>query len=121
MRWYYVFLVGIGGCLGSMLRYAAYLAIKTTGFPFATFVVNLVGSFIIGVIWAIGLRHSLIKREWRLFLATGFCGGFTTFSAFTLENLNMLKTGQYGYCIAYVAGSVVLGIFAAYLGFSVVR
>jgi CrcB protein len=121
MTWTQFLLVGLGGFLGSVLRYMMSLFIRPSGFPFATLLVNLAGSFLIGIIVAVSLRHPQLKPEWRLFLATGFCGGFTTFSAFAIENLELLKTGQYGYCMAYVAGTVVLGIFAAYLGFSLGR
>ena len=121
MTWNHFLLVGLGGFLGSVLRYMMSLIIKPSGFPVPTMLVNLAGSFLIGIIVALSLRHPQLKGEWRLFLATGFCGGFTTFSAFAIENLEMLKNGQYGYCIAYVGGTVVLGIFAAYLGFSLGR
>jgi len=121
MNWNHFLLVGLGGFIGSLARYSVSLLIRPSGFPFATLLVNLAGSFLIGIIIAVSIRNPQLKPEWRLFLATGFCGGFTTFSAFAIENLELLRNGQYGYSIAYVAGSIVLGIFAAYLGFSLAR
>ncbi len=110
-------LVGLGGALGSMLRYAFYLAITVKQFPLATFAVNIIGSFIIGAVLALSLKDDLFLNNWKLFLATGICGGFTTFSAFSLENITLLQNEKYFIAMVYIVSSIVLGIAAAWLGF----
>ncbi len=110
-------LVGLGGALGSMLRYAFYLAITVKQFPLATFAVNIIGSFIIGTVLALSLKNDLFLNNWKLFLVTGICGGFTTFSAFSLENITLLQNEKYFIALVYIVSSIVLGIAAAWLGF----
>ena len=110
-------LVGLGGALGSMLRYAFYLAITVKQFPLATFAVNIIGSFIIGMALTLSLKDDFILNNWKLFLATGICGGFTTFSAFSLENITLLQNEKYFIALVYIVSSIVLGIAAAWLGF----
>ncbi len=113
-------LVGLGGSIGSMLRYAAYLFLSNKNFPFATFTVNIIGSFIIGLALALSFKDENFLNNWRLFLATGICGGFTTFSALSVENVALLQNGKYFVAIIYIAASIVLGIAAAWLGFKLV-
>jgi CrcB protein len=110
-------LVGLGGAVGSVLRYAAYLLLSTKHFPLATLAVNIVGSFIIGLVLALSLKDEAFLNNWKLFLATGICGGFTTFSAFSAENVALLQTGKYFIALIYIALSIILGIAAAWLGF----
>ncbi len=110
-------LVGLGGALGSMLRYAFYLAITVKQFPLATFAVNIIGSFIIGAVLALSLKDDLFLNNWKLFLATGICGGFTTFSAFSMENITLLQNEKYFIALVYIVSSIMLGIAAAWLGF----
>lgn len=110
-------LVGLGGALGSMLRYVFYLAITVKQFPLATFAVNIIGSFIIGAVLALSLKDDLFLNNWKLFLATGICGGFTTFSAFSLENITLLQNEKYFIALVYIVSSIMLGIAAAWLGF----
>ena len=114
-------LVGLGGMIGSVCRYAIALIFKNTYFPFSTLIVNVIGSFIIGLILGISLKNPTFNNEWRLFLATGICGGFTTFSAFSYENMSLLKSGNYSYFFLYVGGSVVFGIFAAWFGMLLIK
>jgi CrcB protein len=99
-----------------MLRYAAYLLIPAKNFPVATLLINVIGSFIIGMVLALSLKDAIFLNNWKLFLATGICGGFTTFSAFSAENMELLQNGRYFTVIAYLAVSIVLGITAAWLG-----
>jgi fluoride exporter len=113
-------LVGLGGALGSMLRYAAYLFITTKHLPAATFAVNIVGSFIIGWVLALSLKDGNFLNNWKLFLATGICGGFTTFSAFSAENVALLQNGKYLIALLYIMLSIVLGIAAAWLGYNII-
>lgn len=113
-------LVGLGGGIGSMLRYAAALVINTKYFPYPTLAVNITGSFLIGIIFAISIRDIVFLNNWKLFLATGICGGFTTFSAFSLENMGLLQSGKTGLAFMYIGLSIVLGIAATFLGYQLI-
>ena len=114
-------LVGLGGCLGSMLRYAAWHFIKSENFPAATLLVNILGSFIIGIIIGLSMKDAGFSQSWKVFLTTGICGGFTTFSAFSIENMLMLQNGKYLLSLAYISGSILFGIAAAGAGFKLVN
>ena len=108
-------LVALGGAIGSALRYltALLLARHYTGsIPLATLAVNLVGCFLIGLL--IGLCSD--TSHLRLLFITGFCGGFTTFSTFTAESYSMFREGSYGLALLYIAGSVLIGLLALWLG-----
>lgn len=114
-----ILLVGTGGFAGSALRYMISRFMTTvwpSAFPFGTFVVNMSGCFLIGIILAFTLQNS-ISTQARLLLATGFCGGFTTFSSFSLEVLQSWQQGEIGITLTYMAGSVALGIAAVAGGF----
>ncbi len=113
-------LVGLGGALGSMLRYAAYLFITAKYFPAATLAVNIMGSFIIGLVLALSTKDETFFNNWKLFLATGICGGFTTFSAFSTENVALLQNEKYAVALLYITLSIVLGISAAWLGYNII-
>jgi fluoride exporter len=113
-------LVGLGGALGSMLRYTAYLFITAKHFPAATLLVNIAGSFIIGWVLALSVKDETFLNNWKLFLATGICGGFTTFSAFSAENMALLQNGKHIVALLYIALSIVLGIGAALLGYNII-
>lgn len=110
-------LVGLGGGIGSVLRYSASLLINIKYFPWPTFAVNIAGSFIIGLIFAACIKDEVFLNNWKLFLATGICGGFTTFSAFSLENMGLLQSGKIGMALTYIGLSIVLGIAATFLGY----
>ena len=113
-------LVGLGGSIGSMVRYGTSLLIKSKLFPFATLSVNIIGCFIIGLVFAMSIKEKGISDNWKLFLATGICGGFTTFSAFSLENMGLLQSGRIGIALTYIILSIVLGIAATWLGYSLI-
>ena len=100
-------LVGLGGSIGSMARYAASLLIRSKSFPFATLSVNVIGSFIIGLVFALSIKEAALSNNWKLFLATGICGGFTTFSAFSVENMELLQNGKNGMALTYIMLSIV--------------
>lgn len=114
-----VFLVGVGGFMGSALRYLISYLMNVqwqTVFPSGTFFVNLAGSFILGLILSYTFTHNF-SQEVRLFLAVGFCGGFTTFSSFSYEFMSLLQNGHTGYAFLYAFGSLFLGFLLVSLGF----
>ena len=113
-------LVGLGGAIGSMLRYAISLLVTVKQFPYSTFIVNIAGSFIIGAVLALSLKNDMFSNNWKIFLATGICGGFTTFSAFAAENMALLQSGKYGIAFIYIIASLLLGIAAVILGFKLI-
>ncbi len=112
-------LVGIGGFLGSIARYSLHLIFTRLlpgQFPYGTFTANILGCLFIGILFGIGLKQELITEETKLLLAVGFCGGFTTFSSFSLENINLIQAGNYYTMIAYFFGSIIAGFAATLLG-----
>ncbi len=117
-------LVGVGGMVGSIARYLVaefFRARLPLGFPYGTLTVNIVGCFLIGVVLGVVGRWSGISMELRLLLATGFCGGFTTFSSFAYEVIELIGAHRIGVAVAYVAGSVGAGVGATLLGLLVTR
>jgi fluoride exporter len=119
MKLYAFFLVGIGGFFGSIARYATSRTIDSklnSIFPYGTLTVNIIGSFLLGFVIAWATRKSGEGEDLKLLLATGFCGGFTTFSAFALENLNLLEQRNTGSAILYISVSLALAIGAVYGG-----
>jgi len=106
--------VGLGGALGAVCRYLLGQVIPKlgSGFPLATFAVNLLGCFAIGLVVGIAGRHTDIDPRLILFLQTGICGGFTTFSTFSLESLTLIEEGRITIGILYIVLSVLLGLFA---------
>ncbi|MEP6711966.1 MAG: fluoride efflux transporter CrcB [Ferruginibacter sp.] len=114
-------LVGVGGGLGAMLRYLVYLSFRNTNFPYATLLINIAGSFIIGLVLGLSLKEINFSSNLKLFLATGICGGFTTFSAFSIENVDLLQAGRFNAAFFYIAASVCAGIAAAWLGFKLIN
>jgi CrcB protein len=111
-----ILIVGLGGMIGSMARYIFALAIKPTSFPYATFTVNILGSFVIGLVMGYALKTDSFNNNGKLFLATGICGGFTTFSAFSLECIELLKQHRYSVMLTYILISIVLGLAATFAG-----
>ena len=108
--------VGIGGAIGAVCRYLLGQMIPKmeSGFPLGTFAVNVIGCFAIGLIVAMVGKHSDIDPRLVLFLQTGVCGGFTTFSTFSLEALSLMEKGQLATGILYIVLSVVFGILALF-------
>ncbi|MCU0363288.1 MAG: fluoride efflux transporter CrcB [Bacteroidales bacterium] len=110
--------VGSGGFLGSVARFLVSRAMQNwypSAFPWGTFAVNVAGCLLIGLIYGFSEKSSLLTTGWKMFLAVGFCGGFTTFSTFANENIALLRDGELFYFFLYTALSVVLGL-AATLG-----
>ena len=119
-----VIIIGIGGFIGSVARYLTQQLFQKhfpSSFPYGTMWVNIAGCFLIGVIYGLSEKGSILTPEWRLFLATGFCGGFTTFSTFAFENIGLLRDGEYFYAAVYTSVSVFAGLIAAFLGTSLVK
>jgi len=112
--------IGLGGALGSMLRYGCSLLIGHKFFPTSTLLINTSGSFAIGMVMAFGLKNEAFNQNWKLFLATGLCGGFTTFSAFTLQNLELLENGKTMMMLLYSISSILLGVAAVWIGFKLI-
>jgi CrcB protein len=108
--------VALGGAAGSLLRYGVQRLLPSHSFPTNTFAVNLAGCLLIGVLWAMVQKGSL-GTGGRLLLMTGFCGGFTTFSAFSLEGMQLLQTGRWAQYFFYVLLSVALGLLATFIGY----
>ncbi len=104
--------VGAGGFAGAILRYLISLAPvkETTVFPIKTFIINIAGCILIGCIAALVSKNVLLNQELILFLKTGLCGGFTTFSTFALETSDLIKNGNTGIAFLYAVLSIVMGI-----------
>ncbi|MEH6488891.1 fluoride efflux transporter CrcB [Hyphomonas oceanitis] len=117
--------VAAGGALGASMRYGiSQLTVRhlPQGWPYGTFAVNILGSLAMGLLigW-LALKAEGVSQTTRLFLATGVLGGFTTFSAFSLEVVEFLRTGDTGKALAYAGLSLVLGVSALFLGLWLAR
>ncbi len=110
-------LVGLGGFIGAVLRYLiSLIPIKNTeSFPINTFIINIVGAFAIGCIAFAVSKNENIDPKLLLFLKVGICGGFTTFSTFSLETVELIKGGSVVTAIIYVIASIVIGVLAVML------
>lgn len=111
---------GIGGVSRYFMQSWIYKLYPFT-FPLGTMVVNILGCFCIGIFAALGDKGNLLNQEWKFLLITGFCGGFTTFSTFAFENMNLLRTGNYLYFSLYTLASIVLGLAAVFAGAFIIR
>ncbi len=112
-------LVGLGGGVGSVFRYLTYVLTKPYAqglFPWATFMVNVIGCLVIGLLVGYMTNNNIDNANLKLLFITGFCGGFTTFSAFALENLKLFQSGNSLLALSYIMLSVVLGLLAIWLG-----
>lgn len=117
-------IVFLGGGLGAALRHGVNIATARslgTGFPFGTLTVNVVGSLAMGVLAAYFAFKGDATQHWRLFFTTGLLGGFTTFSAFSLDAALLYERGQVGLAALYVAVSVVVAIAGLFAGLALVR
>ena len=115
--------VGLGGFIGAVCRYLIGLAPVREGmdFPVKTFVINIIGSFAIGIIAAAAARSGIADSRLVLFLKVGICGGFTTFSSFALETGDLIQNGNPGTAFLYVILSIILGVAAVFAGQWVIR
>lgn len=116
-------LIGAGSFIGGAARYLVSLMMKgiSKGFPWATLAANLLGCFLIGLLWGVFSRSASEGSNWALFLTVGFCGGFTTFSTFSKEALMMLQAGNFWGFAGYVGISVIAGIALVASGYFMVR
>lgn len=118
-----VLLIGIGSFLGGIGRFLLTSFVQNkwlSTFPYGTIIVNILGCFLIGIIYALSDRGTM-HAEWRLFLGTGILGGFTTFSSFSNETVSMINNGHFTYAFTYVVCSIILGVAATFGGIYLVR
>jgi CrcB protein len=112
-------LVALGGAAGSILRYLLQRQLNTFQIPFGTLAVNIGGCFLIGLLWA-SVSKGQLTETGRLLLITGFCGGFTTFSAFSQEGIEMLQHSKFALFFIYVVASVAAGLLATFAGYKLI-
>ena len=118
------FLVFIGGGLGASLRHAINVGCARAcgiNFPYGTFVINITGSLVMGIIAGYLALKGEASQPWRLFVMTGILGGYTTFSAFSLDAVTLYQRGEMGLALFYVIGSVALSIAGLFAGLALVR
>ena len=113
-------LVGFGGASGSMLRYIISDATKNVSTHWITLFINLAGCFLIGMLVGLYKTDSLGPAE-KLFLTTGFCGGFTTFSAFSMENIQLIQEGKYYSALLYTLASILGGFLLTFMGYKLIH
>ena len=116
--------IAIGGAVGSVLRFLTSLLISkywSNNFPLATFIVNIIGCFLIGLFVGYLIKNQLEESNLKWLLVTGLCGGFTTFSAFGIENYNLLQNNNSLLAFGYIALSIILGLFAVWFGLFVTK
>ncbi|HEU5423383.1 MAG TPA: fluoride efflux transporter CrcB [Nitrolancea sp.] len=115
--------LALGGALGTISRYtvSGWVAARYPSFPWGTFTVNIAGALVIGFFLTLAEERFLIAPEARVFVATGFLGGFTTFSTFSWETMALLRDGAFAPALGNAAGSLLTGLFAVYLGIVLAR
>ena len=116
-------LIGLGSFIGGIGRYLVWKLIQTqftTVFPYGTFVVNVVGCFLIGAVFGWSVKSNL-DPTWQLFLTTGIMGGFTTFSAFSMETLNLMRSGHTPMAMLYMALSILVRLTGTMVGYSLMK
>jgi CrcB protein len=120
----HIILIGFGGMIGCIARYltaSSLTRLIPSAFPYGTFAVNILGCLLVGVIYGLSNRFHWLTPEWRFFLATGFCGGYTTFSSFAFENIELIQQSNYLVFIFYSIASFTLGLLAVFIGLSLTK
>ena len=118
-----ILLIGLGSFIGGIARYLLSVTVYNkipSAFPYGTFAVNIIGCFLIGLVFGFHERSGL-TNEWRLFIVTGLLGGFTTFSAFSFESVDLFRNGEPALALLYITGSIVLGLLATFAGIKIIN
>jgi len=119
-----IILVALGGATGSVFRYLTSIFVNkhfNTIFPIATFTTNFLGCFIIGLLLGVFEKQQLANNDLKFLLVTGFCGGYTTFSTFAYENVNLFNSNNSATAFVYIAASILVSLFAVWLGLAVTK
>ncbi len=119
-----ILIVGLGSFIGGSSRYIVNIYAQKyflTSFPAGTLIVNIVGCLLIGIFWGLSEKGDILLPEWRMFLTTGFCGGFTTFSSFSYESMALLRDREFFFFNMNVFLSLIIGFAATYIGFIAIR
>lgn len=111
-----ILLIGLSGAVGSILRYLCQRSFNLD-FPYGTLFVNIFGCLLIGLLWGFFTKH--VDERLRLLLVTGFCGGFTTFSSFAYESVQLMSANRWIIFAVYASASVLFGLMATYLGYKI--
>ena len=114
------FMIGIGGGIGAIFRYLISIVPLKVSFPVQTFVTNVLGAILIGVVVEV-VAGKQVSQNWSLFWRVGICGGFTTFSTFSLETYNLIEKGNTGIALGYAILSVVLSVIGVFVGRGIVK
>ncbi len=119
-----ILLIALGGGIGSVFRYITSVIIQkyyAAIFPLATFIVNILGCLLIGIIMGLLEKNQISNTNLKWFLITGFCGGYTTFSAFGYENISLLQSNNAGLMLLYIGTSIIIGLFAVWFGLFITK
>ncbi len=117
-------LVGAGSFFGGGLRYVTQQLISklaAISFPFGTFTVNMLGSLLIGIFFGLSFRYTMFSSDVKLLIITGFCGGYTTFSAFSIEIFDLIKSGGYFFAGIYILSTLLIGVLLTFLGYYMIN
>ena len=119
-----ILLIGIGGAIGSILRYFTSVFVQkyyASAFPLATFITNVIGCFLIGLLVGLLDKNQMADSNLKWFLITGFCGGYTTFSVFGYENFSLVQGSNSAVALLYIGASIFIGLLAVWCGISLAK